>query len=143
MIGVIDIRIGLHLIIIPLGEIPAEKIIGHPFPPVHAEIIADIPIEGNDGDTDQKTAEIDTNKKIGHVLVFLHQGRGKIVADITEGHIDPGHRQRKQQDNSQDQPGPQALSKMTTKYHKSESGDKEESRKQQSHSGMKGPGDDG
>ena len=90
LVGVVDLGARFDLIVVSVFEIASEKGIGHPFPPFHAEVVLDVAVEGDNGDPDEKTAEVDGNEEIGKAFVFFHQGVGEVISDIAERDIDAG-----------------------------------------------------
>ena len=53
----------------------------------------------------RKPQKVHGDKEVGHVLVFLHQGVGEIVADVAEGDVDAGDGKRQEQHDGEQQPG--------------------------------------
>ena len=101
---------GFDFVITAVVEILSQKFIGQPFPPAHSQITLHITIKGDNGDADHEAAKIDDDKEIGQILIFLHQGIGEVVGDITEGDIDSRHGKRQDQNGGKQRPGLPAAS---------------------------------
>lgn len=69
LIGNVDQAAGFDFVIVAVVEIVSQEFTGHPFPPAHTQVTLEVAVEGHDGYTDQKTAEIDRHAQVGHVLI--------------------------------------------------------------------------